>query len=530
VAVITGQATIAPAGELVEVKAQLTSGWGSTHDAGAAGQAVVLGTIVAPDSDAAITRDARWVWEQYLRQDKLPLGSLDGSFAVVIHDRTKGNVVLATDRFATHPLFYYVSGNSLHFSSDIGLLAKRTGASADPEAIVEFLWRQGVMAPRTFFVGIRAVPPATCVQLPSGEAARYWVPKYRPSCGMELSDAMMAVWSALRRVLSCYAKNALPTYTTCSGGVDSTTVLSGCIAERLDFRALICAIDWGDTSWNEAGPARQVTQALGIDAVALVNGREELGAALDAHLAAMVQPTPLGFGVTLLSRGVMSPSVCITGLGADELLFGYPEVTERGRGKGVEEGVRGYVAATSLFPEATVERWARAFGVGFEDVRHRVYDGLLHACRASGAEDGLAAGRTAYLEHFLCSCDLPSFGQFSAPHGVSMVYPFLSASVVDAILGIPLPLCTRHGKCTSKPLLRLLLRELGLPKQVWCRPKHGFGIPVSDLSSRLPSSRASLPEPVLKDVLKETGDSRQALCDYRKWAVEVLELWYSQVC
>src|SRR5919206_1384289 len=89
---------------------------------------------------------------------------LHGMFAVVIHERDTGRVVMARDRLGIKPLYLAETPQRLRFASSLPALLRAGGVdtSIDPVALHHYLtWHAVVPAPRTILDGVRKLPPAT---------------------------------------------------------------------------------------------------------------------------------------------------------------------------------------------------------------------------------------------------------------------------------------------------------------------------------------------------------------------------------
>ncbi len=76
---------------------------------------------------------------------------LNGMFAVAIHDRRNGELILARDRFGQKPLFLWQREDSFLFSSEAKAFLAVPGFQVDPspEAVAAYLAFRYVPAPLT---------------------------------------------------------------------------------------------------------------------------------------------------------------------------------------------------------------------------------------------------------------------------------------------------------------------------------------------------------------------------------------------
>src|SRR5215218_8234407 len=160
---------------------------------------------------------------------------LDGMFAFAVWDERRGRLVLGRDRLGKKPLFYWHSGDRFVFASEIkGVLADpAVPRRLDPGAIPGYVTFGYVPTPRTFFAGIRSLPPGHVLSVePGGEPRieRYWSP---PVAGVDgarrldvtLPEAAGRVRALLEQAVRRRLVSDVPLGAFLSGGVDSTTVV-----------------------------------------------------------------------------------------------------------------------------------------------------------------------------------------------------------------------------------------------------------------------------------------------------------------
>src|SRR5215211_3853960 len=129
---------------------------------------------------------------------------LDGMFAFAVWDGRRGRLVLGRDRVGKKPLYYWHGGGRLVFGSEIKAVLAAPGVPSELEdgAISAYLTFGYVPTPRTFFAGIRSLPPGHVLTFePGGEPVieRYWEP---PVVGNGLSRLDRPLADAKREVRS----------------------------------------------------------------------------------------------------------------------------------------------------------------------------------------------------------------------------------------------------------------------------------------------------------------------------------------
>lgn len=85
---------------------------------------------------------------------------LKGMFAIALYDKSKSLILVATDKFGTKPVYYFVNDNRLIFASEIkAILATQTRWDADYRAILDFFIVGHPLNGKTFFKGVNRLLP-----------------------------------------------------------------------------------------------------------------------------------------------------------------------------------------------------------------------------------------------------------------------------------------------------------------------------------------------------------------------------------
>ena len=165
---------------------------------------------------------------------------LDGMFAFAVVDDRRRRLVLGRDPLGKKPLFYWTDGDLLVFGSELKalLVHPRVPRRLDVTAVPGFSTFGCVPGPRTFFEGIRSVPPGHVLVAAPGEPIRierYWSLPIPGVDGVETLDldgreaaALVREWlfDAVRRRLVA----DVPVGAFLSGGLDSSAVVAAMVA------------------------------------------------------------------------------------------------------------------------------------------------------------------------------------------------------------------------------------------------------------------------------------------------------------
>jgi asparagine synthase (glutamine-hydrolysing) len=455
--------------------------------------------------------------------EELPPGELarrlDGMFAFAVWDERRERLVLARDRVGKKPLFYWCSGGRLVFGSEIKALFADPSVPRrlDAEAIPAYLTFGYVPTPRTFFEGVRSLPPGHVLTFePGGEPQieRYWKP---PVAGIDgasqidlpLGEAAAEVRSLLEQAVRRRLVSDVPLGAFLSGGVDSSAVV-GVMASQMDRAVQTFTIGFDDQEGFDERPyGRLVAQRHGADHHEFVVHPEavDLVERLVWH-----HDQPFGdssavptFLLSELTRGQVT--VALSGDGGDEGFAGYerfvaglaarrfaalpaplraaaragvglvPQRALHGRGASLQRFVR--VAANGL-PDAyrswisyvqDPERDAMLNGHGddwaLEDYR-AIWNSSIGARPLNRLLD--LNLRTYLVDDLLVKTD-----RMSMAHGLEVRCPLLDTDLLTFAAQLPPGLKARGF--TLKRVLKAAVEDL-VPEEIRDRPKRGFGVPL----------------------------------------------------
>jgi asparagine synthase (glutamine-hydrolysing) len=472
---------------------------------------------------------------------------LSGMFALCIHERDTGRVVLARDRLGIKPLYLADVGGGLRFASTLPALVAGGGVdtTVDPVALHHYLTFHAVVpAPHTMLQGVRKLPPATVLVVePDGHrhARRYWAPAYerRPEhAGMSARDWEEAVLASLRTAVERRLVADVPVGVLLSGGVDSSLIV-GLLAE--------------------AGQTGLSTFSIGFESVAGVEGDEfkysdivaerfatdhhqmriptlRMLPALEGAIRAMSEPMVSHDAVAfyLLSQEVSRHvKVVQSGQGADEVFAGYhwyPPLAHVADGD-APGAVRTYASAFFDRPHEAMaalvaERWRAG-----EDVSRAMV--AAHLGRP-GAATAVDAALRLDTEVMLVDDPVKRVDNMTMAWGLEARVPFLDHELVELAAACPPELKLAQG---GKGVLKEAARQV-VPSEVIDRPKGYFPVPalthlegpyldlVRDALLSPEAAARGLFEPAAVQALIAAPNAELTPLNGNKlWQLGLLELW-----
>jgi asparagine synthase (glutamine-hydrolysing) len=442
---------------------------------------------------------------------------LDGMFAFAVWDRPRERLMLGRDPFGKKPLYYWSSPEAFVFASEIkGVLAHpAVRRKLDQAAIPAYLAFGYVPTPRTFFAGIRSLPPGhvlTLDRLGEPRVQRYWDPSVAstggPPLDLSLGEAAAEVRVRLREAIERRLISEVPLGAFLSGGIDSSSIVA-LMADLVAEPVKTFTIGFDDRQGYDERPfAKIIARRFGTDhhefivepkAVELV---EQLVWHHDQPFGdSSAVPTYL---LNQITRGHVT--VALSGDGGDELFAGYerfgaalaveryaaiprPLRSALRRGAGLltprlMDGRVGNVqrfmtAAEAGLPDAYLawvsfidEHCRRRLLRQPDDWAQEEYRSLWRATEGSHLLDRLLDinVRTYLLDDLLVKAD-----RMSMAHGLEVRSPFLDRELFEFAARLRPSLKARG--LSLKRVLKAAMRDL-LPAEILGRRKRGFGVPL----------------------------------------------------
>jgi len=269
------------------------------------------------------------------------LSRLNGMWAFVIHDRRRGVLFGARDRFGVKPLF-------VHHGKDAWLLASEAKAilasglyvrETNWQVAADFLLHGKLdETPATFYAGIEQVPPGCAFEIRLDGTSRQWT--YWSLSDIEpepLPDAEEAIAELLEGAVRLRLRSDVPVGVCLSGGLDSTAIIcamarnrgvrDGGVRDGRQAAPPLLAFCYHDAAFDERAFIADTLSQTGaqLQRISLTpQGMwESLAEVLRFQDEPIVSGAPIaGFHLMKLaaSNGV---KVVLNGQGSDEVFAGY---------------------------------------------------------------------------------------------------------------------------------------------------------------------------------------------------------------
>lgn len=439
-----------------------------------------------------------------------------GMFAIGVWDKPRGKLVLARDRLGIKPLYYYWDQNQFAFASEVTALAALPNLrlEVNPEAVEQFLLNGYIVQPHSIFHNVWKLRTGHTITLdlarPRPVEKVYWdvvdwfaSPKaYRDEA--EVLDALRpALLKAVKRRLIA----DVPLGAFLSGGIDSSLVVA-LMRKVHSGEVRTFTIGFTEPKWNEAEHAKAIAKHLGARHEELYLSEEnilditrEVGNYYDEPFAdSSCIPT---FALSRMTR--QHVTVALSGDGGDEMFWGYDAYVSGSLAsyKSIEAIPRPLrlIAGAVLraLPGARLNRMGDL--LRFRDFADFVlcatiwrpwsYPRLMRDRPYPTVNWGAQIGadmqrrlpkldrdtlRSAFdVPIYMVDDILTKVDRASMAVALEARVPLLDHEVVQIAAGIPIELKAPGRRL--KHLLKMLLGEM-VPRELWDRPKKGFGVPL----------------------------------------------------
>lgn len=433
---------------------------------------------------------------------------LNGMFALALHDLRRRQLILARDHLGIKPLFYSVTEDALLFASEVKsiLAGSDRPATVSPQGLQEYLIFRYTAWSRTFFDGIRRLPPGHLAVWKGGklDVKRYWrLPDADRVDRSRIADVEQVLDAHLDRAVSMQMVSDVPLGTFCSGGVDSG-VVTRYAARHADSKLQTFSVGFEQPEWDESPLAHDTSRRLGTDHHLITLRSEDFVSGFARLIWYNDEPLSHPNSIPLYYLSGLAREkvkVILTGEGADELFGGYPRYHISRVCAGLDgwpAGIRrGLSRLAGLAPGHRAERLSHQLEYPFADavVFNSAYVGPDLVSRLTGAPiddaveerrqlaaDALVPGdgvrsmcRYELLTYVVCALD--RIDRMAMATGLETRVPFLDVPLVEWGIGLSSSL-KLAGTENKRVLKRLAARWLN--PRIVKGAKSGFGLPLAD--------------------------------------------------
>jgi asparagine synthase (glutamine-hydrolysing) len=456
--------------------------------------------------------DTEVILEAYREWGSKLVDHLHGMFAFVIWDRQRRMAFAARDRIGIKPLCWAAVPDGLMIASTLEPFSLlEMFRNLDMQAVRDIMVYDYILAPRTIYRDVQKLEPGCQLEWGIGQRdpviRRYWAPPLiEDSLKAPDSDELETL---LEQAVKRQMISDVPIGVFLSGGIDSSLIVAF-MARHSSKPVRTFSVGFNQGNVDESPIAETVARAYGTDHTVLVGdqlGSEdllELLARLDEPFCdPAVVPT---YALSALTR--QHVKVALSGDGGDEVFGGYPKYLN-GESDHVRIPLASWLPSVlrktswrprgmeriywrTLKPEDKVQYgWVHYgdFPVFRKDLRQLLrpnyhdaaqiedyFEPWERRARRYGVGFDRDVVMRADLETYLSENCLVKTDRASMLASLEVRVPYLDELVLERILPLPagVKICKRQLKALLMPIARRLL-----PRDVWDRPKQGFGVPFN---------------------------------------------------
>ena len=188
-----------------------------------------IGELVPHRAGASVTSITSDLSQLLERHHEDCFDRIEGSFALAVWDKRTDRLLLARDALGRRPLFCAAAGSNIVFGSNASQIAIAAGRPvADFDQLADFLLQRRGAGHRSFFAGVRRVPPGSChvVDADGGRRDhRWWRPDLSP---LALNDDALlgALGNELERSVGAIRARHPVLAAQLSAGLDSSLAVA----------------------------------------------------------------------------------------------------------------------------------------------------------------------------------------------------------------------------------------------------------------------------------------------------------------
>ena len=452
---------------------------------------------------------------------------LRGMYAIAIHDRAQGQLVLSRDPFGIKPLYYAETPQGFAFASEPQALiaAGLVAPAIDSARRDELLQLQFTTGAATIFKGVNRLLPGETIAVKDGRVAERRRVDALPdsaSVAIDPGAALAQLDAVLEESVTLHQRSDVPYAMFLSGGIDSSAVLA--MMARLNPKPVTAftAFFPNTGARDEREFAQAAVAATGARHVEVPFEEADFWSLLPACAAAMDDPAAdyaILPSFKLAREAAREFKVVLSGEGGDELFAGYGRYRDAMRPRwwfGKRMRRRGAFDGLGVLRQ-TPEHWRDGIAASEREAL-RPGRTRLQAAQATDCADWLPNDLLTKLDRCLMA------------HGLEGRTPFLDPEVARFAYLLPDNLKVEGD--LGKALLRRWV-DSKLPVVGAFARKRGFTVPVAEWISRrgkelgeLVAAQAAIEEIAIPGAVRALFADPEGRRGFACWSLLFYALWH----
>jgi asparagine synthase (glutamine-hydrolysing) len=426
---------------------------------------------------------------------------LKGMFALALYCKSKGELILARDHAGIKPLYYYCDGTSLYFASEVrAFKALKNKWKENEDWRTIFLTFGYLPEPATTLKGVHPLEKGSFrvfnIHTLQSVQQFFYQDDYQEEIN-DLEEAKHQIKTLLSNAVRRHLIADAPIGLFLSGGIDSS-ILTLLAREYKKDNLFTLSIDFDDEQFSEQYYQDLIVKKAHSSHHSFILDKKSFTDNFADILDAMDQPSADGINSYFICKYAKEYGLkaVLSGLGADELLGGYPSFKKAGfaeKAKYVPDFLFEAFNASSNDKLKKISFLRRKDAIG-EYLFYRGYFVPAETARLLGTStkevnevlssitlpqyvNTLKGGnKVSYLESnlYMQGQLLKDTDTMSMWHSLEVRVPFLDHDFVKAVQHISSRL--KYGEKQGKYLLIESFKDI-LPEEIWNRKKQGFVLP-----------------------------------------------------
>ncbi len=471
------------------------------------------------------------------------VSKLEGMFAFGLLDISSNRLILARDPFGIKPLYYFNTGQSFGFASELKSLIYLDPAlkSLDYTSFIDFFVYRYVPSPKTIWKDIRKIPPAEILEVNletlemSGKS--YWEPNFTNNIVKEealLNEINEILFSSTK----IHLRADVPIGSFLSGGYDSSALVYYSSLNNYPLNTFSIGFeDWGRSEHQSADIVAKHFQVNNEFVIANNNDLnliDRMPAIYDEPIAD-ISIIPTYMVSQLASKHVKA---VLSGEGADELFGGYHWQKEY---FDIKHKSRLWGKMLSLFRRSNgVSFYSNAMSMGHFDQQnlrlllqpkyHKYIPDDVNWFYRQHYKPSLGHLKSIQwmdVKCFMAELVLTKVDRASMANSLEVRVPFLNKRLFELIFSISEKQYFKP-KYTKFALYKNI--ENALPKSILKRKKQGFVGPDKYYMNKEWYRKIFDKSKLVADHIINAEYIEQLLTkqyDWRLWKIAVMEIWYA---
>ncbi|MFC1854311.1 asparagine synthase (glutamine-hydrolyzing) [Candidatus Dependentiae bacterium] len=504
--------------------------------------------------------DTRVLLESFKRWGKDCLTRLRGMFAFAVWDTEKREFFCARDHMGIKPLYWWkneIDSKNLIFSSEIkAILASGLVEKVICEkALKEYLRFYCVHPPRTIIKNVFSLPAGHSLtfSVEQGVSISRWYDLSEISVdkNLDYKESVFGVRETFLDSVDVHLRSDVPVGLFLSGGIDSSA-LAGAMAKSryIDkFHTFSIGFDECGSYLDESKVAKIVSNKVGAEHHSVRLKAKDLRKNFEDFIRAIDQPSGDGLNTFFVSKIASDyVKVALSGLGADELFFGYRYMRELPRminwsrklyGKLLIKFLR--IAGKLPLGKSLLQRLGTSFArfsggfrdiyLGYRSIREIDFEENCDFERIFGSfDDELNCFSKAEFEFYTAPMLLRDTDSVSMAHTLEVRVPFLDKELMRRVIKIPGKF-KLQPKQSPKKIFVEAMQDI-LSREVLGLPKRGFEMPVGlwlkdEFKSEIQNLEALNFSALRRENISEEIEQFYAnpRCYLKVWSLIVLKAW-----